>query len=534
MKTKLRTSKFLLLGILLISLVSLNILIVSGAAQNTYCAERTTNGAWCQNVPLSKVDQNFRYAPTSCESTSYCKLGTCVDSQEGTCMENTPQITCELPEEENKGGVWFDSEVEDVPQCNLGCCILGEQAAFVTQTRCKQLSSLYGLETNYRTDIQSEFACISTATSKEKGACVFEKDFEKNCKLTTRGECDNIGEDAEFHEGFLCSSEKLGTNCGPSEKTTLVDGKDGVYFVDTCSNLGNIYDANRQNDKSYWEEMIGKEKSCGFDDLSGNCDYFLGSTGKKYSRGDDPVKPRFGDYICRNLGCEYLSESFQHGETWCAPSSEDGKNLPGSRYNRLVCYNGEVSVEACSEFRQEVCIQDEINGFKTGACRVNKWQDCSSQSNQQSCENTDKRDCTWTTLSTENDDDEENKKVEVCLPKFAPGFDFWNPESDAESLCSLGNNQCIVKFEKGLLSGEYECTENCECLDGGWAEMQNRMCMALGDCGVAENYLGYSGYNQLDDLISVAEYHEESKSSSSSGSSKGSAFSSSSNKGSAF
>ncbi len=494
-KKKILFEMILLFGIFIFSLT-----YISAVGENNYCAEKTIGGAWCQDVPLNEVDQNYRSVPTSCEATSYCKLGTCVDSQEGTCMENTPQKVCEGSGNETGGGVWFDSKVDEIPQCSLGCCLLGEQASFVTQTRCKQLSSLYGLETNYRTDIQSESTCIATATADVKGACVFEKDLKKTCKFTTKGECGKIqgsGNSTEFREGYLCSAEALATNCGPSEKTTLVEGKDEVYFTDTCGNLANIYDANRQKDKTYWEKVVKKLDSCGFGDgnansaTCGNCNYFLGSTGKEYKRNVDSVAPEFGNYLCRDLSCEYKGTNYKHGETWCSTSSENEKNLPGSRYNRLVCYNGEVSVEPCADFRQETCIQSEVNNFKTAACRVNKWQDCVSQANQKDCENTDKRDCQW--LS--------NK----CAPKSAPGFNFWKGEGDAESLCSVANNNCIVKYEKSLLSNKFECVKNCECLGNGWAQQQNNLCVSLGDCGSSTNYLGFQGYNNLDDLITISE-----------------------------
>lgn len=533
-------SKIFVLAIFLFSLS-----FIFAAGETTYCAERTTNGAWCQNVPLSNVDQSYRFAPTSCDATSYCKLGTCVDSQEGTCMENTPQKVCENPNNDGKGGVWFDKKVDEIPQCSLGCCLIGDQAAFVTQTRCKQLSSLYGLETNYRTDIKSEVQCIATATSQEKGACIFDKDFERTCKFLTRGECNDLStsgvngtsSNAEFHEDFLCSAEQLATNCGPSEKTTVVNGKDEVYFLDTCGNLANIYDAEKQNNKAYWEKIVLKSDSCGINSANGNagsstcgnCDYFLGSTGKKYDRSADPVAPRFGDNICRDLGCEYQGQKYQHGETWCSVPSDKAKNLPGSRYSRLLCYNGEVTVEACADFRQEICIQDEINSFSTAACRVNMWQDCTSQTNQKTCENTDQRDCQWLTIqslnqneddeSEEDEDNEDNNQATVgkCVPKFAPGFDFWQTtSSDAQSLCALANNECIVKYEKGIFD-ELECVENCECLGTGWADEQNRICVALGDCGVIENYLGHKGYNELDDLVSEPQERNTTKSKSSGG-----------------
>ena len=35
----------------------------------------------------------------------------------------------------------------------------------------------------------------------------------------------------EFHEGFLCSAQELGTNCAMTEKTTCVEGEDEVFTM---------------------------------------------------------------------------------------------------------------------------------------------------------------------------------------------------------------------------------------------------------------------------------------------------------------
>ncbi len=467
------------LGIFLISFIS--------AVEVSYCCEKTNDGAWCQNAPEEKCDDDYRKVPTSCEATSYCRLGCCYDSQEGTCMENTPQKVCE-----DSGGVWAENAECDIPQCSLGCCLIGDQAAFVTQTRCKRLSSIYGLEIDFRTNIQSEIECISSAASDVKGACVFEKEFERTCLLLTKRECLEMkagsASNVEFHEGYLCSAETLGTNCGPTKKTTCVEGRDEVYFVDSCGNLANIYDATKINDKIYWSEIVSKADGCGFQNSNGNadsascgnCDYYLGSTCKAYKTGQD-TKPTYGDNICRDLSCEYEGKKYQHGETWCADSSGVRNNLPGSRYFRLVCYNGDVTVEPCADYRQEACLQSDINGFKTAACRVNMWQDCVSQDNEKDCENIDKRDCKWI-----------NSR---CVPNYAPGFDFWNTEGDAQSLCSIASATCIVKYEKKI-GGDWKCVENCHCLSSSWKEDMSKTCIALGDCGIKTNYLGKKGYNE--------------------------------------
>src|SRR3989344_179861 len=542
-------SIILLAGLLILSIIlSANLSPVS-SQETSYCCEQTKTGAWCQNAPLSQCNtaQGLRAVPTACESTSYCQLGWCYDSQEGICMENTPQKVCEI-----QGGVWEAEKAnEEVPlQCTLGCCLIGDQAAFVTQVRCKKLSATYGLETNFRSDINNEALCVAQAQSSDLGACVFEKDFERTCKFTTRTDCNqitgsqgitNLTTSVSFHKDFLCSSEALATNCGPTEQTTCVEGKDEVYFVDSCGNRANIYDASKIKDKSYWEKIVPKDESCGGDGSNsdskscGNCNYFLGSICKNYKIGTAKPSPQFGDNICRNLDCNFEGQKYKHGESWCANAPGIDKNSPGSRYFKMLCFNNEVTVEACADFRQEVCLQDNINGYKNAQCRANEWQDCFAQTKKDECENEDKRDCVWQEdfelaspiaipqqgsfqevqqtritgvsdigvpkapitgafLGIGDDNEEENKDDQkgACIPKFPPGANFWSG-SEANQICALANYECIVKYETNLL-GQKKCVENCDCIESGFEAERNALCTSLGDCGNSVNYLGYQGY----------------------------------------
>ena len=41
-------------------------------------------------------------------------------------MENTPQRVCE-----ENGGLWDQEKEENIPQCQAGCCLIGDQAAIV-------------------------------------------------------------------------------------------------------------------------------------------------------------------------------------------------------------------------------------------------------------------------------------------------------------------------------------------------------------------------------------------------------------------
>jgi len=503
------------------------------------CCEKTNNGAWCINTLEENCNPDFRKTPTSCDATSFCKPGCCYDSQEGLCMENTPLKVCN-----DANGTWIDDAECNIPQCDLGCCVLGNQASFVTLTRCKRLSSLYGLETNFRTDINDEATCIAVASSGDEGACVYEVDYQRTCKFTTRGEClgmeggSNQTSKAEFFKDYLCSAEELATTCGPSTKTTCVEGKDEVYFLDTCGNPANIYDASKINDKSYWQKKIDKSQSCGYNNQNGNagskscgnCDYFRGSICSEGSAS-------YGNYICKDLNC-YNTENgndYKNGESWCVYDSNpgQGKDKVGSRHFRHVCIYGEETIEPCADFRNEQCIENTIESegvsFREAACRVNRWVDCIDQKEEEDCLNTDKRDCFWyegahfTGLPEERSgagtsgetfsggktggfsggvtgkaifggDDEKKEKTKssgvqtgggACLPNVPPGLKFWS-EGDSQSICSLGNSVCIVEYEKKLIGGK-KCIKNCECLEESYAQSMNRICTSLGDCGAYVN-----------------------------------------------
>ena len=468
----------------------------------TSCCEKTIGGAWCQNEPVEQCNTAFRNVPTSCDATSYCKMGTCYNQKEGTCMENTPQKTCE-----DNGGLWAEEDSDEVPQCSLACCLIGDQAAFVTQTRCKRLSNLYGLEINFRSDITDEFTCIQSAISDEEGACVFEQDFEKTCQKMTRRECNELSAaggngTVTFHADFLCSAEQLGTDCSRTEKTTCVEGRDEVFFVDSCGNVANIYDSSMVDDIEYWSKMKDKSEVCGFgssnsdSSVCGSCDYFLGSTCKEYKRGQDAVRPTNGDNICRDLSCKWEGDTYEHGETWCANSEGIEENLPGSKAFRAVCYNNEVSIEPCADFRQEACVESEVGGFSAAGCVVNKWQDCSLQVEKKDCENIDRRDCKWIDgieLSNGGDYGQLNSDG-ACVPSVSPGLNFWDGAEDAQQICNIASTKCTITYETSLTGGK-ECIENCECLSDEWRAELTNACVALGDCGSDTNFIGVEGFN---------------------------------------
>ena len=561
-KKRLKVKEVVLLGILILTVVFLFKGVISQGQTAMSCAEKTTWDAWCQTVPFDEVDTSYRYDNhTSCEATSYCSTGTCVNTVTGDCLIG-PQATCDS----EQGGIFYNKPKDEVAQCKIGCCLLGDGAALVNRVKCDTFGKDYGVTATFRSDIQDELTCLSLASPKAKGACVFETDLGRDCKAITRGECqDSAG---EFHEGFLCTAPELGTICATTKKTTCVEGKNEVYFIDSCGNIANIYDAGMVDDVAYWSYIAGSgdvEIKIGDDagnkgsTTNGYCDYLAGSTCRRYDRSIDSNSPRYGDYICRDLDCDkdtspLIDQDRAHGEEWCSESIENFEDAkPGQLSYLLYCYNGEVQYELCDPFRNKLCLRDETT--EAAGCVMNEWMGCIEQENTKDCENIG--DCKVVTgasilrtvygterLITDSDTGED--VVGVCVPKYTPGFKFWDPEGTLlstpeetpSSICEFSSVVCFVPYTqevthitKWRATPSDECIDLCRSTEGwskskcydlctpicledtiesknadakineGWAESWQNLCVSLGDCGVSENYFGYKGYNRWRDLF---------------------------------
>lgn len=482
--------------------VSFFLITISMGMVSSLCCQETINGAFCQNIEDASKCKTTPI-PSSCELTNECKSGCCFDSQTGECSPGSPEITC--------NGRWENEPNCDIDACSIGCCVLGNQAFLANPTECKFQSSINGLQTNFQPQIQNEAECVLSVTSDVKGACVYEQDFQKQCRVITKKECMDLkatGQNTSFYEDFLCSAEDLSTICGPSKKTTCYNDK--VYFIDTCGNIANIYDSSRIDDNLYWRKVVSVEDSCDYDnnaDKCGNCEYESGSVcGTKRVQDETPI---YGDFVCRNTQCKYDGKTYEHGERWCGYKDEGNygteKNLPGSKHFVMECRDGDILIQECDDYRAQICEEEEVvDDFMTAKCVSNRWQDCTEQEEKKDCLNVDKRDCQWiyTTWAW-------NKKNKgVCVPEFAPGLKFWDSSetaesSNAKSICSQGTTQCVVTYEKGVSTGlSWKCEKNCWCLEDEWKNAMNKICNSLGDCGVKENYQGNPGYYIIKDLYS--------------------------------
>lgn len=447
-------------------------------SEPSFCCERTVDGAYCLNAEASQCAEGYKSSPTSCETTSYCKLGTCYDSEEGVCMENTPQVTCE-----EGGGTWDAREINEVAQCQLGCCIISDQAAFVPLVRCKRLSTFFGVENNYDSTITSEVACIAEAQGQDMGACVYEEEFELVCEFTTRADCgaeegvlsieEESGNNRRFYKDMLCSAEELNTNCARQASTTCHNGD--VYWMDSCGNRENVYSANKEiswNGGRVAEPEEVCDPSDGTDSSCGNCDYYQGTRCEEWDGLLGVGRPAGSDHFCQRTECvDRFGNERINGESWCVYDSDVGLGLDkvGSRHFREVCVDGDVRVEPCADFRNEICLQGEIeiaggDLFGTSGCRVNRWRDCILQTEEEDCTNIDRRDCMWITdtptglVIGSDEEGSSGQTIQYSNPTNNPGSsgntnqngggDFSNPTFTGNAIAPITGNAVVGEGEE--------------------------------------------------------------------------------------
>lgn len=463
------------------------------------CCLETKTGALCQEMNLLDAAAcTTDLIGTGCQDTQECQKGCCYNSNAGVCTMNSPQGKCE-----SSGGNWSSDANCNIDQCSVGCCIAGDGASMSTSRECTLISQRLNIDKNFK-PLDAIGSCSAYSGLSEEGACLTSSNDgspEKNCIFTAKKNCNG-----EFKQGFLCTSKELNTICTKTEKTSCFENKDQIYFIDSCGNRANIYDATKANKQDYWEKYIAPDKSCQTQSAScGNCDYSSGSTCSAYSSTKGGTKPEMGNNVCKNLNCG----DKKHGDSWCVYDSDPSKiALVGSRQYVASCFEGEISIEGCADFNQEVCAQITDKSRSQAKCLINDWRSCLYANDKESysevkteCDKNPqcmmfnqyfgedklkRSDGTFFAGFKQDVDNsaqgsigdlgaDQNKVLSHCVPRFTPGFQFWTTNSDplkdssgnaestanyggseleSDSICSLGDFTCVSeKHRKCTLGG---------------------------------------------------------------------------------
>lgn len=491
--------------VLTLSVVAFSYLIgmsnpVSAQSQSSgvSCCSQRSDGAICQSLPSNECSTKCsgNCVPGSCEQTTFCATGCCIDNSKGTCEPRTPKDACI-----SNGGMWDSDSQCQIAQCKKGCCVLGTNTKFVNENECKTLSDQKGFEMDFNPGITTEIECIAKSYSIEKGACIIGTGNNKQCRFVSGKECNELSGNT-FRPGLLCTAPSLGGICKPTKETKCIEDKDEVYFKDSCDNRANIYDASKVDNEDYWTNVYTTKESCVANPDSktcGSCDRFAGTTGTRCLQG----KAEYGNLICKDLSCvDENGKKRGNSESWCVydGSIGNGEDIVGSRHWLRSCVDGSVKTEGCDDFRTQICVQKDTKSSdgetrSSAACRINRASQCIAYNNEI---NEDKSNEEKIMENCEKNSDCHVVKVDVakgfnfnfCAPQYPVGLDQRTDggQIDAETLCGYANQKCTVIYEKKFTG--WKCVQNCDCEDKGFTEKMNNLCTSLGDCGFKINIAG--------------------------------------------
>ena len=468
---------------------------ISSNAIGSGCCFISKDGQKCGTaIPENCVDDSPFAEGALCSNTAFCKKGCCFSEESGIYDSNVLKIDC--PND------WADDQNCNMPKAKNGCCVLGSNSFFITRGQCEVRTAAFAEGQSQVVDWRGELGemeCSILSASQNEGACVLPG---RNCEFNTEEQCYSLS--GQFNEGYLCSSPSLNTSCGKTTQTTCVDGKEEVYFADSCGNKANIYDSSKVNDITYWDRIIEKEDSCGSDDVDngnansencGNCNRFAG--GICASATEDNFDVDIGNFYCKDTSCMVNGERYKNGESWCAYDGKigDGDDVVGSRHWKYICSQGVSQIEPCADYRNEICIQsntfdisgDEIE-FRKADCVANNWRECINLNGEddgiEKCTNT--LNCRIEKVNIADKFD-----FNICLPKYPGGFNLRDEryEATAKQICGLATQSCTF-VQKPKFWGGCEDVANRGCLSEGFAQKMNDFCRGMGDCGGSVNILG--------------------------------------------
>ena len=511
--------------ILILSIFAFSYILSSGLeiaeAATQGCCTKTKDNVTCQDVSNEDECASSLF-PAKCEQMADCKRGCCIDNR-GLCSAGSPKSGCE-------NGKWIDDANCNILECRKGCCILGDNTEFTTEKYCQYLSDFYGFPFDLRQNT-NQLECLGLSKTQKIGACLI---GDNACKFGEEVDC--LKMNGKFKEGLLCTNPQLNTTCKKTENTICVEGKDEVYFKDSCGNIANIYDASKINNLDYWSKVIGKNESCnaGKDNIEnkncGNCDYLLGSKCKNNICQDLNCKD--APWIVENNGKILETKDRKNGESWCVYDDKvgNGSDVPGSRHWRYYCLDGQVKNEGCEDLRQEVCGKADIENLpepstvvekaESVGCVANRWRECVQVTTDAYFGKTNDFKAIQDLFKKLSESPEARKEmknkcedigqcdyyemklsktpiVPVCKPKFPGGLNFWEmniseKKDTADLTCNVATSipyigTCVKITLTGDCSG---CVSGCDCGTEKWLKEANNICKSFGDCGANVNIAG--------------------------------------------
>ncbi|MDO8628174.1 MAG: hypothetical protein Q7R56_00275, partial [Nanoarchaeota archaeon] len=394
------------------------------------CCEKTTSGENCQYAPENECNQNYNHATTTCDQTPYCTQQCCYQPTTGICSVNVPAARCTT-----SGGQVLTGNQCEAPQCQLGCCTIGNNYQLTTEQQCTNLNKNYqsSQEDNFDEEITDESICLSQQYNQATGCCI----NDETCQATTQEQCSGT-----FQRDNYCSTIAA---CSCQTHKTKGCGTDGIYWYDSCGN---------QEEKI---QACNEEEVCQQQGNAVSCESVNCATTQAYDHNPH-------DLLIASGGAR------KQGESWCVYESPVGKFLdyPGSRHYVHACSYGKELVEPCRDYREEICLQNQVHfqgqTYNQARCIYN---------------------------------DIEDTKIGQNITTVPQGGVFWKgtknedqPLDDLKKTCKARSSTCTVIYIKKDKWSDWKCEQNCECEKQAFIDQAANYCKAAGDCGADYNIAG--------------------------------------------
>ena len=391
------------------------------------CCEKTTEGAFCQMI--SGVDtcatgvENVQ--GDDCESTDYCKLGYCTDSD----GDSSAGYEIQCP------GSWSATEPD------MGCCSIRENTWISTQAWCTEHNG------GEITRGLSASQCVYYSPDKI-GACVYENaEGIKMCSFESEEACkvDRAAGNPVFNVDKLCSNTGIGIDTEDlCEKQKSIDCYNNqIYWYDSCGNRENVYtgDDATSRDQSWSSGLVYKSSLCSVETDGAECGECDGINNIcKSTTGTNKVAA--GNFICKDLGCEEEDGTIrQNMESWCVYESKVGE-----------ASLGEVTLATCTKVDWKYEDDDKCKAGNKGEGDffIRKWTKIGFCEGGESHPLEEKIKCD---NFCENGEIHAPNNYCECCPKNKPYFD------------SL-NGECTVLGCDNIESPAYLCDSIDYCLEG--------------------------------------------------------------------
>ena len=359
----------------IVFILAITLSIVNAAEQEGCCLD-TGKGQQCVRTTRDECSGRFMTGPPyDCSNIIECKTQVCIPKQKDlACLRNKQVAECLAMD-----GVPDAKQLEEIPQCRPGCCIIanGVKAEVLQYRQCENLTLALGYkleDINFLDNTTSQIDCKKQGSPSDLGCCVI---GDGSCSYGPRENCEQ--DFLPLAGGLYCRDV---AQCAITSHNYFDCGKlsgteTDIYWFDSQGNQEELYDNTLtpgiDGNCEYPEGICQKSKTVAYC-KSTTCQ--VEGISQEMTSGSPKVTQKVvretlltGTSICYNFFTSYGDDRMNERST-------------GLQNQVIHCGFGEVQIEALGQTREKLCFPSEASSQGPLAAyhanvRENKWQNCS-------------------------------------------------------------------------------------------------------------------------------------------------------------